>query len=180
MRVKPRDILSEHPSCPRPYGPSILASSLLENSPRKLPEIVKDKLDVVGNESVHLNLLYSRSSLIPISNMRWVSAFLALASIGALQANAQEATIFTFPAWSASSTNRHTQQQTITEDEARLVLELRMKPSLASNLGKVDADTVDRLNYFAQNDLLLFGGNNQESPQRSLVLLEGIDQHNGK
>ncbi|KAJ5202414.1 hypothetical protein N7449_004493 [Penicillium cf. viridicatum] len=88
--------------------------------------------------------------------MRWVSAFLALALTGALQANALDATIFTFPSKTATYLSGSPQQQTISEDEARLVLELRMKSSVASVLGMVDADTVHHLNH--------------------ILILEGIDQ----
>lgn len=113
--------------------------------------------------------------------MRWVSAFLALASTGALHANALDATIFTFSPKTASFTNINVQQQTITEDEARLVLALRMKSSTASVLGTVDADTVDNLNNFAQEDFTLFGEANKGSAAgRSILVLEGVNQQNGK
>ncbi|KAJ5962390.1 hypothetical protein N7501_007331 [Penicillium viridicatum] len=109
--------------------------------------------------------------------MRWVSAFLALALTGALQANALDATIFTFPSKTATSLSGSPQQQTISEDEARLVLELRMKSSVASVLGMVDADTVHHLNQFAQDDLTLFGGaTGGIAPKKSILILEGIDQ----
>ncbi|KAJ5779045.1 hypothetical protein N7457_006765 [Penicillium paradoxum] len=109
--------------------------------------------------------------------MRWVSALIALASASALQANALDTTIFTFSPNSASSTNANSQQQTITEDEARLVLELRMKSPVESVLGMVDADTVDYLNHFAQDDIMLFGVSSKEfPPKRSMLVLEGVDQ----
>ncbi|KAJ5394099.1 uncharacterized protein N7487_011740 [Penicillium crustosum] len=113
--------------------------------------------------------------------MRWVSAFLALALTGALQANALDATIFTFPSKTTNSLSASPQQQTISEDEARLVLELRMKSSVASVLGVVDADTVHYLNQFAQDDFTLFGGATGESaPKKSILILEGINQEVGK
>lgn len=113
--------------------------------------------------------------------MRWVSAFLALALTGALQANALDATIFTFPPKTATSSTANLQQQTISEDEAQLVLELRMKSSIASVLGMVDADTVNRLNHFTQDDLTLFGGaTGGISLEKSFFVLEGIDQEVGK
>ncbi|OQE14459.1 hypothetical protein PENFLA_c038G03658 [Penicillium flavigenum] len=109
--------------------------------------------------------------------MRWVSAFFALALTGALQANALDATIFTFPPKTASSPTANPNQQTISEDEARLVLELRMKSSVASVLGMVDGNTVDRLNHFAQDDLTLFGGaTGGVALKKSIFILEGIDQ----
>ncbi|KAJ5521543.1 hypothetical protein N7527_005658 [Penicillium freii] len=109
--------------------------------------------------------------------MRWVSAFLALTLTGALQANALDATIFTFPSKTATSLSGSPQQQTISEDEARLVLELRMKSSVASVLGMVDADTVHHLNQFAQDDLTLFGGAaGGIAPKKSILILEGINQ----
>ncbi|OQE07076.1 hypothetical protein PENVUL_c015G03287 [Penicillium vulpinum] len=109
--------------------------------------------------------------------MRWVSAFLALGLTGALQANALDATIFTFPSKTSSSSASHSQQQTISEDEARLVLELRMKSSVASVLGTVNADTVNQLNHFAQDDITLFGGATGGAvSQKSIIVMEGIDQ----
>lgn len=113
--------------------------------------------------------------------MRWVSAFLALALTGALQANALDATIFTFPSKTATSLSGSLQQQTISEDEARLVLELRMKSSVASVLGMVDADTVHHLNQFAQDDFTLFGGAaGGIALKKSILILEGVDQEVGK
>ncbi|KGO65712.1 protein of unknown function DUF3844 [Penicillium italicum] len=109
--------------------------------------------------------------------MRWVSAFLALALTGALQANALDATIFTFSPKTETSLTANSQQQTISEDEARLVLELRMKSSVASVLGMVDADTVNHLNQFAHHDLTLFGGAiGGIDLKKSIFILEGIDQ----
>ncbi|KGO43720.1 hypothetical protein PEX1_034200 [Penicillium expansum] len=109
--------------------------------------------------------------------MRWVSTFFALALTGALQANALDATIFTFSPKTATSLAASHQQQTISEDEARLVLELRMKSSVASVLGTVDADTVNHLNQFAQDDLSLFGGvTGGIALKKSIFILEGIDQ----
>jgi hypothetical protein len=113
--------------------------------------------------------------------MRWVSAFFALGLTGALQANALDATIFTFPPRTASSITIDSPRQIITADEARLVLELRMKSSVASVLGMVDADTVDQLNSFAQDDFTLFGGTSKElAPEKSILVLEGVDQQDGK
>ncbi|KAJ5230245.1 hypothetical protein N7489_010953 [Penicillium chrysogenum] len=109
--------------------------------------------------------------------MRWVSAFFALALTGALQANALDATIFTFPPKTASYPTANPNRQTISEDEARLVLELRMKSSVASVLGMVDGDTVNRLNHFAQDDPTLFGGaTGAIAFKKSIFILEGIDQ----
>lgn len=109
--------------------------------------------------------------------MHWVSGFLALALTGALQANALDATIFTFPSKTATSLSGSPQQQTISEDEARLVLELRMKSSVASVLGMVDADTVHHLNQFAQDDFTLFGGaTGGIGLKKSVFILEGVDQ----
>ncbi|KAJ5504692.1 hypothetical protein N7463_007566 [Penicillium fimorum] len=109
--------------------------------------------------------------------MRWVSAFLALGLTGALQAAALDATIFTLPPKTPTSSTINPKQQTISEDEARLVLELRMKSSVASVLGTVDADTVNYLNQFAPDDLTLFGGATGGSvPKKSILILEGVNQ----
>jgi hypothetical protein len=113
--------------------------------------------------------------------MRWLSTFLALALTGALQANALEASIFSLSPGSSEINNANTKQQRLTEEEAQLVLELRMKSSVASVLGMVDTDTVDRLNQFAKADSTLFGGsNNDEAPGRSIFILEGVDERVGK
>ncbi|KAJ5506254.1 hypothetical protein N7453_005211 [Penicillium expansum] len=108
--------------------------------------------------------------------MRWVSTFFALALTGALQANALDATIFTFSPKTATSLAASHQQQTISEDEARLVLELRMKSSVASVLGTVDADTVNHLNQFAQDDLSLFGGVTGGDCSQEKYLYSGRDR----
>ncbi|OGE56329.1 hypothetical protein PENARI_c003G01820 [Penicillium arizonense] len=109
--------------------------------------------------------------------MRWLSTFLALALTGALQANALEASIFSLSPGSSEINNANTKQQRLTEEEAQLVLELRMKSSVASVLGMVDTDTVDRLNQFAKADSTLFGGSsNDEAPGRSIFILEGVDE----
>lgn len=113
--------------------------------------------------------------------MRWVSTFFALALTGALQANALDATIFTFPPKTASLPIADSDRHAVSEDEARLVLELRMKSPVASVLGGVDGNTVNRLNHFAQDDLTLFGGaTGGIAPKKSILILDGIDQEVGK
>ncbi|KAJ5985151.1 hypothetical protein N7499_008571 [Penicillium canescens] len=109
--------------------------------------------------------------------MRWLSTFLALALTGALQANALEASIFSLSPRSSGINNANAKQQRLTEEEAQLVLELRMKSSVASVLGMVDTDTVHRLNQFAKADFTLFGGSSSdEAPGRSVFILEGVDE----
>ncbi|KAJ5302037.1 hypothetical protein PENANT_c050G04576 [Penicillium antarcticum] len=109
--------------------------------------------------------------------MRWLSTFLALAVTGALQVNALEASIFGLPSRPSEFNNANTKQQTLTEEEAQLVLELRMKSSVASVLGMVDTETVDHLNQFAKADYTLFGGaSDDETPGRSVIILEGVDE----
>lgn len=112
--------------------------------------------------------------------MRWVSTFLALALTGALQANASDATILTFPG-KGNSLNANPKQQTLSEDEARLVLELRMQSSVASILGMVDADTVEHLNQFAESGSTLFGGyGGVQVSGKSILVLEGVDQQSSR
>lgn len=111
--------------------------------------------------------------------MRWVSKLLALAVAGVLGTNALDATIFTFPSEEAYQ-NRPHQLQTISEDFARLILELRTKSSLASVLGRTETETVDYLNQFADTDLTLFGGSDGHvAPGRNLLVLEGVDEEAG-
>lgn len=128
--------------------------------------------------SPHQLLLDSETSSSGEScEMRWVSKLLALAATGALGTNASETSIFTFPSGKQGSRNGISEQQTVPEDVARLVLELRMKSSLASVLGHMDTDAVDSLNQFADAETTLFGGpSDHEIPGRSLIFLEGLDQ----
>ncbi|KAJ5333279.1 hypothetical protein MYU51_014683 [Penicillium brevicompactum] len=109
--------------------------------------------------------------------MRWVSTLLAMAATGALQVNAMDATILTFPSTPAGALNAVPKQQQLPEDEARLVLELRMQSSVASILGAVDADTVDHLNQFAETESVLFGGHSgTQASGKSILILEGLDR----
>ncbi|CAG8367356.1 unnamed protein product [Penicillium salamii] len=109
--------------------------------------------------------------------MRWMSTLLALAATGALQVNAQDATILTFPS-SLDGALKTVPKQQLSKEEARLILELRMQSSVASVLGAVDANTVDHLNQFADSDSTLFGGyGGKHSTGKSIVILEGVEQH---
>ncbi|CAG7958642.1 unnamed protein product [Penicillium salamii] len=109
--------------------------------------------------------------------MRWMSTLLALAATGALQVNAQHATILTFPSSSDGALKTVPKQQ-LFKEEARLILKLRMQSSVASVLGAVDANTVDHLNQFADSDSTLFGGyGGKHSTGKSIVILEGVEQH---
>jgi hypothetical protein len=113
--------------------------------------------------------------------MRWASTFFALTLTGALQANALDATILTFPSGTEDSLRTNPKQQTLSEDEARLVLELRMQSSVASVLGMVDAVTVNHLNQFAEADSTLFGGyGGVRIPGKSILVLEGVDQQSSR
>lgn len=110
--------------------------------------------------------------------MGWASKLLALAVTGALGTNALDATIFTFSPVRDKQAYQDTVlgQQTVSEDVAGLILELRMKSSVASVLGSTGADTVDRLNQFAGTDSTLFGGpSDHGTTGRSIVFLEGVD-----
>lgn len=112
--------------------------------------------------------------------MRWVSKLLALAATGALGTNALEASVFTFPSSNHGLTNTFSGQQAVSEDVARLVLDLRTKSSLASILGKSETATVDRLNQFAEADFTLFGGSSAHDAQgKSVVFLEGLEHEVG-
>ncbi|CAG7927109.1 unnamed protein product [Penicillium olsonii] len=108
--------------------------------------------------------------------MRWFSTLLALAATGALQVNALDATILTFPPGSKGPLHSAPKQQELSQEEARLVLELRMQSSVASVLGVVDADTVGHLNHFADIDSALFGGSSNQPIGKSLLILEGVEQ----
>lgn len=112
--------------------------------------------------------------------MHWVSKLLALAATGALGTNALESSIFTFPSDGQGYKSTISEQQTVSEDVARLILELRSQSSLASVLGQMEADAVDHLNQFADSQSTLFGGSgNIESPGKSIIFFEGIDHEVG-
>lgn len=108
--------------------------------------------------------------------MGWTSKLLALAVTGALGAQALEASIFKLP-----SEQRHNDNpNTISEDVARAILELRLESSQASVLGGVDTDTVERLNHLSGAQSALFGGlNGAEAPKKSLLILEGLEHQVG-
>ncbi|KAJ5204073.1 uncharacterized protein N7498_004952 [Penicillium cinerascens] len=112
--------------------------------------------------------------------MHWVSKLLALAATGALGTNALESSIFMFPSNGQGYKSTISKQQTVSEDVARLILELRSQSSLASVLGQMEADAVDHLNQFADARSTLFGGSeNIESPGKSIIFFEGIDHEVG-
>lgn len=112
--------------------------------------------------------------------MRWVSKLLALAATGALGTNALETSIFTFPSDGQGYKSSVPEQHIISEDVARLILELRGQSSLASILGQVKTDAVDRLNQFAGAQSILFGGSDSnESRRKSIIFFEGVDQEVG-
>ncbi|KAJ5099123.1 hypothetical protein N7532_006124 [Penicillium argentinense] len=111
--------------------------------------------------------------------MRWASTLLAAAATGALGTNAFETSIFTFHDRNHLA-DKIPGQQTVSEDVARLILELRMKSPLESMLGEAETDTVDRLNHFAGGQSSLFGGlTDQDGSSRSILFLEGVDQEIG-
>ncbi|EPS26056.1 hypothetical protein PDE_00992 [Penicillium oxalicum 114-2] len=110
--------------------------------------------------------------------MHLVSKLLAIAATGALGTHALETSIFTFPSsTSPEDGSVKLDDQVVTEDVARLILELRTESSLQSVLGNVNSDTVDRLNEYSGAQNSLFGGeDSQATPSRNLVLLEGINE----
>ncbi|KAJ5127510.1 hypothetical protein N7448_008289 [Penicillium atrosanguineum] len=112
--------------------------------------------------------------------MRWVSKLLALAATGALGTNALETSIFTFPSDGEGYKSAVPEQQIVSEDVARLILELRGHSSLASVLGQVETDAVGHLNQFADAQSTLFGGSDSnESPGKSIIFFEGVNQEVG-
>ncbi|KAJ5677446.1 uncharacterized protein N7477_003079 [Penicillium maclennaniae] len=112
--------------------------------------------------------------------MRWVSKLLALATTGALGTNALETSIFTFPGGGKGYESALTEPQSISEDVARLFLQLRGQSSLATVLGQAGTDAVDRLNQFANAESTLFGGSEgTESGGESIILFEGVNQEVG-
>jgi hypothetical protein len=104
--------------------------------------------------------------------MRWSSRILALAVTGALGTSAFDASLFAF--------DPQVGQDSVSEEVALRILELRTQSSLASVLGKMDTKTADQLNQFARSDITLFGSaDGHDTPKKSLVLLEGIDEQVG-
>lgn len=93
-----------------------------------------------------------------------------------------ETSIFAFPSSDNQLQNTGFEQQTVSDDVARLILELRTKSSLATVLGRAEADTIDRLNQFAETDSTLFGGsdyNSHDAQGKSIIFLKGLEQEVG-
>lgn len=111
--------------------------------------------------------------------MNWLSKLLALAATSAVGTNAFESSIFTFHADSQASADS-TGSQTVSEDVARLILELRMRSPLHSKLGSMEPDVVDNLDQYADSQYSLFGGSDAEDKLgRSIIFLEGLDEEVG-
>ncbi|KAJ5246954.1 hypothetical protein N7468_001937 [Penicillium chermesinum] len=108
--------------------------------------------------------------------MYWISQLLALTVTGALGTHALEASILKFP----SQPHVNGVPATVSEDFARAVLDLRLKPSLASVLGGIEADIADHLNQFSDTQSTLFGGSGGvEASRKSLLVFEGLDNDVG-
>ncbi|CAI7651370.1 unnamed protein product [Penicillium pancosmium] len=108
--------------------------------------------------------------------MHWLSKLLALAATSAVGTNAFESSIFTFHAENQASADA-TGSQTVSEDVARLILELRMRSPLHSKLGSMEPDVVDNLDQYADSQYSLFGGSDAEDKLgRSIIFLEGLDE----
>ncbi|CEO58516.1 hypothetical protein PMG11_03235 [Penicillium brasilianum] len=109
--------------------------------------------------------------------MHLVSKLLALAATGALGTHALEASIFTFPSNDQNKGDNSLKHQTVSEDVAELILELRTQSSLQSILGKVEKEIVDRINEFSGAQSSLFGGHNSHgTPSKSIILIEGVNE----
>ena len=108
--------------------------------------------------------------------MCWISKLLALAVTGALGTHALDASILNLP----SGLQDGGSHMTVSEETARAILELRLESSVASILGSVEADTVDRLNQFSGTQSTLFGGSSDlKTPRNSLIILEGLSNNIG-
>ncbi|CAI7585699.1 unnamed protein product [Penicillium manginii] len=108
--------------------------------------------------------------------MHWLSKLLALAATSAVGTNAFESSIFTFHADQQASADS-TGSQTVSEDVARLILELRMRSPLHSKLGSMEPDVVNNLDQYADSQFSLFGGSEaQDTRGRSIIFLEGLDE----
>jgi hypothetical protein len=109
--------------------------------------------------------------------MHRVSKLLALAATGALGTHALETSIFTFPSNDQNNGDNSQKHQTVSEDVAELILELRTQSSLQSILGKVETDIVDRINEFSGAQSSLFGGHSSHgTPSKSMILIEGVNE----
>lgn len=112
--------------------------------------------------------------------MRWVSQLFALAVVGALGTSALDASIFTFPPTQKEAPGTVSEPQTTSEDVARLILELRVKSSVASVLGRTETDTVEHLNQFSEPKFDLFGGlGDHETIERNMIILDGVESQVG-
>lgn len=112
--------------------------------------------------------------------MRWISELLAIVATSAWGIMAFENSIFTFPSGAQDLQDIVYDRGAVSEDVARLILELRMRSPLASVLGEMETDTVDILNHFADNKRRLFGGSgDHETPRENIIVIEGVGQEIG-
>lgn len=114
--------------------------------------------------------------------MHWLS-LLALTATSAVGSNAFESSIFTFHA-DQDSLTPSSGSETVSEDVARLILELRMRSPLHSKLGgNADPEVVGYLNEHADSQYPLFGGGpsaaGKDGLSRSVIFLEGLDDQIG-
>ncbi|KAJ5600152.1 hypothetical protein N7450_001219 [Penicillium hetheringtonii] len=108
--------------------------------------------------------------------MHWFSKLLALAATSAVGTNAFETSIFTFHAGDQISDKSVAERETVSEDMARLILELRMRSPSHSKLGSMEPNVVGHLNQYADSQYALFGGtDSQELAGRNIIFLEGLD-----
>ncbi|KAJ5577783.1 uncharacterized protein N7459_006747 [Penicillium hispanicum] len=112
--------------------------------------------------------------------MRWISELLVLVATSALGITAFETSIFTFPSGAQDLQDAVSDRGTVSEDVARLILELRMQSPLASVLGEMETDTVDILNHFADNERRLFGDSGgYETMRENIIVIQGVGQEIG-
>lgn len=112
--------------------------------------------------------------------MHWFSKLLALAATSAVGTNAFETSIFTFHAGDQISDKSVAERETVSEDMARLILELRMRSPSHSKLGSMEPNVVGHLNQYADSQYALFGGtDSQELAGRNIIFLEGLDSKVG-
>ena len=113
--------------------------------------------------------------------MHGLSEILVLIASSAIGINAFETSIFTFTDNPDNLRDISSEHQTVSEDIARLILELRLQSSLASVLGVRATDSVDIINHFSDTTSTLFRDFDiHDAPVENIIVIEGIKPEIGK
>lgn len=106
--------------------------------------------------------------------MHRISKFVFVSLAASFGVNAFGTSIFVFD----EDQQHHAKGLILSENTAGLLLEHRMKTPDSLFLGSSDDETAECLDQFGGERSLLFGiPGRRKSPQKSLIILEGIDDH---